>query len=167
MAIHKAAFGLLLLIGLALVPEPSLGQSLQQGDRVRVTVLVRSYPSRLEGLVNRLTRDSLSVSDRSGQLQSWPWESVTLLERPVGRRGHAGTGALVGGAVGLAVGAFAGATAHRESQFIEVDTGGAVLIAAVVTGVGAGLGAIIGSTVRSDRWLAQRPEVVRPPATDP
>lgn len=123
-------------------------------DRVRINYRTLEGALQFDGLFVRATPDSLVARDSLTFTQSWQWSDVVGVERFAGRRGHSGLGALIGAGVGLAVGIPAGIIAKRESQFFEVGTGGAVLIAGVITGAGAGLGALIGLGLRSDRWEA-------------
>jgi len=142
------------------------GISLREGDRVRIHFSVPGAPSRLEAVYLETGRDSLFVRQQTSTSRGLSWSSIQGIERFDGRRGHGGGGALIGATAGLAVGILAGATAKRESQFFQINTGGVVLIATLITGAGAGLGALIGSTVRSDRWETVPVESLRSTGTD-
>jgi hypothetical protein len=95
--------------------------------------------------------DTLRITTTTG-VAPIAFGSITKLELSRHRQGHAGDGALIGLLVGLGAGLTAGVVAHRESQMIEVNDGGVVLITAVGGVVGAALGALIGSAFKSERW---------------
>lgn len=142
------------------------GTSLRHGDRLRIIFAVPDTPSRLEAVYLRTGQDSLFVREPTGTSRGLSWSSIKDIERFAGRRGHGGAGARIGAVAGLAAGILSGATAKRESQFVTISAAGAVLIAALVTGAGAGLGAVIGSTVRSDRWETISVDSLRSTGTD-
>jgi hypothetical protein len=118
--------------------------------------------SHFDGFYHGADADSLFLRVSTGGVQAWPWRNVVRVERFVGRRGHSGLGALIGAGVGLAAGIPLGIIAKRESQFIQIGTGEAILIAASFTAAGAGLGALVGLGVRSDRWQTVPLAALRP-----
>jgi hypothetical protein len=78
---------------------------------------------------------------------SLPADSIALLQVRVGRRGNAGRGALIGGAVGLGLGL---ACAGGDSGGWYQPTAEECLFSGLVTGAGTGL--LIGVLVRTDVW---------------
>ena len=138
---------------LGLGTTPLGGQSpgdLPTGSRVRVSVSATATQVRIGRLLS-VSADTLRLATTTGEAPI-PFRSITNLELSRGRHGHAGRGGLIGLAVGLGAGLTAGLIAHRESQFIEVNTAGVGLITAIGGGVGAALGALIGSAFKSERW---------------
>jgi hypothetical protein len=109
------------------------------GDKIRVTFLPGAKP-RQSVLFTKSTTESLSVLGAD-------------VERYEGRRGHAGTGALLGAALGVIAGiaAVSAAPESADTQW-EVNKDEALAIAAVGTVVTTGVGALIGAVVRTDRW---------------
>jgi hypothetical protein len=87
--------------------------------------------------------------------------SLATLQVPVGRRGNAGRGALIGAAAGVALGI---ACASEDSEWFSGEE-----CFAGYTVFGAGTGALIGLLIRSDVWapavLPSRPPAPEPPVT--
>jgi hypothetical protein len=77
---------------------------------------------------------------------SLPADSIALLQVRIGRRGNAGRGALIGGAVGLGLGL---ACAGQDAGWFQ-PAPEECLVSGLVTGAGTGL--LIGLLVRSDVW---------------
>jgi hypothetical protein len=130
--------------------QSSSAQSVQPGDRIRVTRGDR-LGDPLIGRLVRLARDSVWLLPRGLPVPvSMPLGPGVRLDRSLGRKSHIVTGALVGAGVGAA------ATAFFLSVFCGGDTvcdGDEQLRAAAIIGlpclaVGAGIGAMI--TV--ERW---------------
>jgi hypothetical protein len=121
------------------------------GSRIRIS-LRPPASDRLVGTLLESPADSLRVETTSGNVLSLSRTAISRLEVSRGRHSQAGLGALIGLAPGLAGGLVAGTIAHRETQFINITTGGVVLITAMGGAVGAGLGALIGAAFTGDRW---------------
>ena len=118
------------------------------GDRVRVGTI--SGQVRI-GLLNAVTSDALELDDdRDGQRVSIPLPSVSRFEVSRGEGSKAVTGLLVGGLGGLAVGALLCSTTDTCSIVSDNDARGGVI--GISGAVGVLLGALAGSTIRTDRW---------------
>ena len=137
--------------GPAQTPVPAQGQRVRvvgPGDRVRVTTPDRG---RYDGIVQAIPGDFLTVDTLTV-----PRASITRLEVHRGRKGHAPLGAAIGavalGAVGVAAGiglcesefGFGGGCSNRGEA--AAAGGGAGVV------VGALLGAVTGSFIKTDRW---------------
>ena len=122
------------------------------GDRVRVTApdqALSKYTGTLAGVYGDTLRlDTLHV----------PLQSVTRLDVHRGQKSKAGTGALIGAGVGAAAGVITALVVCAEdNRDCENAGSGLTAAAALVLGVGgallgAGLGAVVGSNVKVDRW---------------
>ena len=151
---------LLSLAAAFLVGSPARAQEgfpVGPGSRVRVTA--PSVGERLEGYVQSVDASTLTLlSAKRSAVVTVPLSTLTRLEVPAGRRGHA----LVGGIVGGALGAVTVAALCSESSDC-IDSAGDVGAAAGVTAVYAGVGALIGALIRSDRWIVvpARPATAR------
>jgi hypothetical protein len=134
---------------------------LEPGQRVRVTAPA-AHLYDLEATVVSLNRDTLAFSheafhvdahgrrSRETLVTRLPLMSITNLAVHAGTRSRTTTGMLIGGTTGFLIGALSTATYYSSD---EDGYGGYVLGGAVVTGaIGIGLGWLIGSAIRSDRW---------------
>jgi protein involved in polysaccharide export with SLBB domain len=128
------------------------------GDRVRVSV----PDERAVGIVTSIRADSLvlNVESREAPL-ALAFASLTKLEVSRGQKAQTGQGALIGMGVGAAVGAILAVSICSDGNCTEStssdDQSGLALAAAVVLGVGAvalgaGIGALIGSNSKIERW---------------
>jgi|SRR5688572_4735740 len=121
------------------------------GDRVRVTLL--AGPPRETGWL--VGYDSTSLAFRFDETagsdtiaRTLPREVIAGLE--VGhRRGHAKAGAYLGGLIGLG---YSGLFAAALSVESDSDSGGLVAFVALGTAASAGVGALLGSLIKSTRW---------------
>jgi hypothetical protein len=119
----------------------------------------------VEGTVMEMDHESLLVSTENQRPLRVPRQAITQLEVSTGRRGHARTGLIIGAAVGAAIGAVlpldSGCTqtqlAAKDSSC--VSSRGALIAYAVVGD--AGLGALVGHLIKSDRWSSVSPERIR------
>lgn len=143
---------ILLVAGLTL-PAPTLAQTPEVGQRIRVTAPEVLLERRV-GQLLWLDRDSLVLAGADAAApERWvvPAEAITRLEVFDGRRAHAGRGFLIGAGTGLAVGLIGisgDGTCSGSGNYGE-------LCAIVVTGTtlaGGVLGMLIGAVVRTDRW---------------
>jgi hypothetical protein len=145
-AVRTGALGALLLGP----PLHGQAQTLVPGDRIRIASQGSIMPL-LVGTFLRATADSLWLTARGQAHPTTVALSASLhLERSMGRRSHAMTGALVGAGVGAAV------TLFFLGGFCGGDTlcnGDEQLRAAAIFGLpGVGLGAGIGALIRTERW---------------
>ncbi len=160
--------GVLLFFVLCGSPETALGQAICADCRVRVTA--PAVPDgQIEARAARISSDTLFLqAERSLALRL---SEVSKVEVYAGTRGHAGSGALVGGGLlgvtALAVG-FSLQSSHEclidigfGSGTCEYSTGEVFAFGAVSAAVGAGLGAIIGAAIRTARWEAVPLESLR------
>jgi len=115
-----------------------------EAGRLRIARGARSNLS-VEELRKLPPRDTVSVS----------MARLTLIEVYGGRRSRAGAGALIGFATGFAFGTILGALGCGENSYLDCSRlGGAAAGGAAVGAVGAGVGALAGLSIRSDRWRA-------------
>jgi outer membrane lipoprotein SlyB len=133
----------------ATVDSDSMGPRV--GDRVRLTIL--AGPSRETGWLAGFDSTSLFLRfDDTAQsdtiARSIPREAIAGLE--VGRRrGHAQLGAFVGGLLGLG---FMGLMAGVASLESDPGTGELVAFVGLGTAASAGVGALLGGSIKSTRW---------------
>ncbi len=130
--------------------------SIAPGDTVRVTAPSMDMDDSI-GTVAALETDTLTVKveERADALYV-PLADITKLEVRHGQRSRAGKGALIGLGVGAAAGvtlAFV-ACAGKECYSDSNDATGVVALIFGAGGalLGAGIGAIIGSSIKTDRW---------------
>jgi len=142
------------------------------GDRVRVTAPSLDLDKDV-GTVASLVADTFVVEmeDRADALDV-PFSHVTRLEVHRGQKSRAGAGALIGAGAGAATGltvalvSCAGDECHLDGSDV---TGAVVLVLGAGSALaGAGLGALIGTAIKTDRWQLvplDRIRVGRSPAT--
>ena len=146
---------------ISILAAAALGISVS-GARAQVEAI--SFP--IEEPV-RVWRYSVPEVPLTGQVSSWTDETLNLLQPPgppaaialadlarmeVERtKGHAGTGALIGGGISAALGLWMGIALANEDFFVT-DAGGVVVLTAAMAASGAGIGALIGLLVRTDEW---------------
>lgn len=138
----------------------------REGDRVRVSAA--EYGERLlVGEVMTHSLDTLTMNRWRPTISRWevldiPVDSITSLEVSRGARSNAGKGALIGGLIGGAFGLAAGIAAASydcDSDAWDWDgcwywgEGEIVPLSTMTFGLlGAGVGALIGTTSRSEIW---------------
>jgi hypothetical protein len=148
------ALGVLVPLQLVILVEAqSLTAQVEAGSRVRVTTVPAS-PGRRIGTLVSLDRDTLRWSrwDTTSVI-AVPVASVARLERSTGRRSNTGRGAMIGGLIGAGFGLFVGiAAATDNSGFLQVGVDDIAAVTGIGGAAGAGVGAIIGSLSRRDRW---------------
>ena len=137
--------------------------SVAPGDRVRVTAPSLGLKKEV-GAVAALETSTLIVnSDERADALDVPLADVTKLEVYRGQKSQAGKGALIGGLVVAPIGVFTGILLHEYGERMcdsncsesSGSAGGAAVLGAALFGtVGAGLGALMGSAFRADRWEA-------------
>ena len=146
------AMFVLLQVGVLLEAQ-ALPAQVEAGSRVRVTTAPVSPLRRIGSLVS-LDSDSLRYSrwDTSSVI-ALPLASVARLERSTGRRLNTGRGAMIGGLIGAGFGLFLGIAASTDnSGWWEVGVDDIAAVTAILGAGGAGVGALIGSLSRRDRW---------------
>ena len=127
---------------------------LQPGARVRVQLAEQSSPS-LATLVRASDSEIVYQTD-GGDIDTVPMNALQSIEVSGGKRGHAGTGALIGGIAGLALGIAAVVDAQGDPWF-EPTGGEAAAAILVTTGVGALTGTLVGAMIRTEQWTEVGP----------
>lgn len=131
-------------------PSASNGRVIVAGDKVRLRA-VGLDGKRLEAEVVNMDDTSLLLRSGKGREVRIPWDSIapSSLEVANGRRGHAGNGAVVGGLVMLLPAAYLGAMSDFQC---DSSCGQGAPVFALTALIGAGVGALFGAAVRTDRW---------------
>ena len=139
----------LVLMMLALPPD---AWALEQGARVRVTLLAREAPQ-VTGSVLAIPTDSLVIAAEPDSLaRSIARIDIRKLEVSRGVHSNAGKGATIGALiVGIALGCSVWSSTSIDGSSKESVAAG-VAGGAVGAIVGAGLGALIGSASHRERW---------------
>lgn len=139
---------LLALVAVLLVPLPlQADEALPVGRGSHVRVSATSVAKRVEGYVESIDNTTLTLRSENRSMIALPLSTVTNLEIAVGRRGHAKTGALIGagfGVLSLAV------LCQGEDCFQSGEDYGAAVL---VTATTAAFGALIGTLIKSDKWI--------------
>lgn len=153
------------LLALALgLPAPLPAQtvdSLATGARVRIRQPAYG-PGWLAGRLVSPAADSavIALAGRPDTVR-FATDSLPPFEVSLGLRSSAGKGALVGLGVGAGTGLILGILAAAEdcTGFCVVDVGPVEIagVSALLGGVGAGIGAVVGSLIRTERWRRVRP----------
>ena len=130
-------------------PEIAPRQKLESGSRVRVHLF--QPRSKVVGNVVRVTPDTLVIVSEEDPHPEIALSTTNIrrLEVSRGQRSRTGRGALVGLLAG-AVGGYVALLALCEDSCV-----GAVALYALIPGgalVGAGIGAGVGSLIRTERW---------------
>ena len=121
--------------------------AIKPGDRIRVHRVAEK--DRVTGrFVGRDATDLQLVSDSAKTPISIPLAEVSKLERSTGKHGHTLAGLGIGAGIGLGVGVGAAAS-QGPNDFVQIGTGGVVLVAAMFGAVGA----LLGTVSRSDSWV--------------
>lgn len=139
----KSFCGLLVLTAAlpALAEDSSSGVS--SGARVRLTVASVSG-HRLIGTLVRQDEISLDIA-HDGSVSSVPLKSIAKLEVSAGRKRRTMAGALCGAALGIGLAVFGSCTGDDCALFRS-------LAVVVLVPAGAGIGALVGSAIRTERW---------------
>jgi hypothetical protein len=128
-------------------------QTVSAGERVRVTIEEQS--GKLTGTLEEWGSDTLYVvPDGASQdvaARAISLSSLSRLETSRGMKSNAGKGALIGGGIGLVIGGgmslIAGSTVDTEVTSTDY-----LIFTGLVTVGGAGIGALIGALIKSERW---------------
>jgi hypothetical protein len=95
--------------------------------------------------------DDHAITVTSGkQTLTIPKGGITRLEVSFGKRGHARTGAIVGGALALVS---LVALCADENEDCGSEPGGAALLGAVGVVAYGGFGALVGAVIRTEKWV--------------
>ena len=104
----------------------------------------------LTGRIYRWTTDTLNLVQPPGVSTAIPLSDLARM-KVSRKRGHPGTGALIGGGISGALGLAVGIAAAND-DFFDADAGDVVVFTAVMAASGAALGALIGLMIRTDEW---------------
>jgi hypothetical protein len=150
----------LLVTGLLIVSPASLLAQTEASpvlldSRVRVTM--RSAPGLAAvGTLDAWDRRSLELAGSDSVPRTIPLSDVVRLEVSRGKKGHALTGLAIGATAGVAAGvvtmAFAFSNGDEGDMFYEDRWAIAAVITAVTTVAGAGLGALVGALIKTEKW---------------
>jgi hypothetical protein len=132
-----------LCIGIG-IPSTSQAQSITPGTRVRVV----SGDSLTIGHVARSTADSVVIGRDLGGGLAFSWSDIDRVEYSGGTRGNAGRGALIGAGVMT----FLSITSIIFDEDDDFGVALAIIALPMTAAFGAGIGAIAGLAVRSERW---------------
>ena len=93
------------------------------------------------------------VTESNGDILALPLDSVTTLEVSAGRRSQTGLGANMGVMAGAVMGALWGLHSCTDEAFVTPE--GCAVVGGVLFGAaGALLGALIGATMKTERWVS-------------
>jgi hypothetical protein len=145
-----------LLAGLPLVSAAQAGSPLAPGARVRVRATGSRAPW-VHGDLVSLTSDSVSIRVANGaDTVHLPRSTLAQVQVSQGIHARTGRGALLGLTIGAGTGLVLGlaAAADRCTGFCEIDVGpeDVLALAALLGGVGTGIGALIGAVSHGERW---------------
>jgi hypothetical protein len=144
---------LVVTLSATMAPLSQAESPLERDNRLRILYSpAAGSPTRLDVLYVHWGQDSLFVRSPNGSPYGLSWPDTKEVERFAGQRNRAGAGALIGLTVGLIAGMAVGIEAAHETGMVEFTDGEALLVGAVVTGAVTGLGALIGSQIKQDRW---------------
>jgi hypothetical protein len=134
-------------------PTPSFAQSpltdrLHAGDRIRATI----GPVRFDATIRSIKPDSIQIAT-SDRLQMLPAMYLKDVDLAIGRRGHGGNGAVIGGVAGATVGSLFGMAVACIFTCDGHQPVKAGLEGAIAGGASLGLiGGLIGSLIRTTTW---------------
>jgi hypothetical protein len=152
----SVAAGLSLLLLTPAVLPAQEGTPLRPGSRVQVH-LADPTPRLVRGTLVSAEADSvLLLKDGGRDTLAFSTAGVTQVDTTAGRRTRTGHGALLGGGIGAAagLGLALAATAEGCSGFCTDPSPGEIgAVTLILGGVGAAVGALIGSATHTDRWL--------------
>lgn len=150
---------IVLVAALLLLPAPTPAQELAPGQRIRVTA-PQLQLGRQVGELLWLDRDSLLLGAK-GLRWAVPPELVTQIDASRGQRRHVVVGLALGAAVGLGVGAILlSPNSNRCTGSGNYGEFCLQMRAGILVG-GAGLGALVGALIHTERWAPLRPESVQ------
>ena len=140
------------------------GSRLAPGSRVQVH-LTDPKPHLVRGTLVGGATDSVRMLTRGGRdTLVFSSAAASQLDTTAGQRTRTGKGAVMGGAIGAGLGLALGIAAAAEgcSGFCtDVGAGQVAGAALIFGGIGAAVGALIGSATHTDRWLpASKPWTV-------
>ena len=149
-----------------LTPGSLLAQedtSLRPGSRVQVH-LIEPKPRLVRGTLVSAEADSIRLlKDGRRETLAFSTAGVSQVDTTAGRRTRTGKGALLGAGIGAAAGLALGVAATIEgcSGFCTDPAPGEIAaVSLIVGGIGAAIGALVGSATHTDRWVpASKPRM--------
>lgn len=163
------AIGIHVLL-LSFVPDPCPGtnsadetsmsflqDSIELGQRIRIESKEIS-PGRLVGRADSIKADTLILFVRSGSTDSYyrriPITSITKYEVSIGRKTNTRKGTLYGLIIGSAIGGmiYMGEASGEHDCHYCGDIPPAAAVIPILGGLGCGIGALIGTISKTDRW---------------
>jgi hypothetical protein len=154
----------------ALAAQVVQASALQPGARVRLAAgcVAQSFPpgrqpsptrrelpercTQYDGALVRVSNDSVAIV-ADGREVAIARSDIRWMRLRTGTRGNWVPGAAIGAGVGLAAGLVSSAAQDCSGQFLQDLCTASQMMAPFVAGaIGAGVGALIGGLVRSDRW---------------
>jgi hypothetical protein len=135
---------------------------LAPGSRVRVKPTDGARATWVRGEVLSADYDSLRLlAPGSADTVAFATGAIEHLERSLGRHTRTGKGARLGGVIGASAGLLLGIAASAEEcsgvGCIDVGPGEILAATAILGGLGAGVGALIGAGSRGERWARVPP----------
>ena len=121
------------------------------GSRVRVKTLTVPDVWRT-GTVESWNRDTLELTAEGNWSRSIPLPELVSLEISRGSQRNTGKGALAGGIAGATFGAISSIAIALADPFDGGGFGAYAVFTVGTAAIGAGIGALIGSLVTSERW---------------
>lgn len=151
----KALVKVLVIVIIFLSPRLLVAQrhSISSGDTIRVTA-PEYFPYSIVGNFITIKNDSLHFQINK-RLFTIPLQQVTKLEVPRGKKSNTKKGAKIGAiAGGLGFGVIAAISVSGEQDGWLTPTPGQAFLGGLILGSlgGGGIGAIIGSGIKSTRW---------------
>ncbi len=123
------------------------------GMRVRISTLpLTSEPQWFVGTVAALTPEQIVIDPLNADRLAIPREHVTRLDVHRGRKGRALLGAGIGFLVGVGWTVALVTSPSICNAEEQCDAGDYAKAIAILGGTGAGLGALVGLLIRTDRW---------------
>ena len=128
--------------------------SLTPGARVRVRFKATTQP--IVGILDTISRDTVRLGPEGEHAASRVAVStIEGIDVSRGQHSNVGKGAVWGGAIVGGMGLITGvALASDQGSLVSITGGEAVELTVASTALGAGVGALIGSLVRSEKWEA-------------
>ena len=146
------------------------------GSRLRVSTR-GARPTSIVGSVVRVTQDTLLLRDAHGVTTTISLADAETIEISRRKVGHPNLGAAIGIGVGLLAGGIVGSATWSEPGDAPFECSGSflcdrptragrVLGGALLGGlVGAGIGALVGNNIKTDRWTTISAASLKPTAS--
>jgi hypothetical protein len=109
-----------------------------------------------QGKLTGLHSDTLRLVDKGGSGHTVAIRAIRELQVTSGQRSNTGRGAMIGGVIGAVLGLGLGVAASDAACTgicPEIGAQEVIGAAAILGGIGAGIGALIGSTSKRESWV--------------